>query len=67
MSTFANDPVENLSGTDFGIRNASDNLKLEISRALALKLNLKTQQHANEKMFCNLAKTGGRCILKHAV
>ena len=40
----------------------------EFSQAVALKLNLKTQQHANEKMLRTLMGTGGqRAVLKQAV
>ena len=69
MSTLANATVEGLTGT--GLRsstNFEDNFKSEVSQALALKLILKTQQLANEKMLRSLVKSGGRCLtLKQAV
>ena len=40
----------------------------EVSQALALKLDLKTRQHANDKMLNKLIRSGGNCSsLKQAV
>ena len=69
MRTFANAPEEGLAGTGLEYNTRfEENFRTEVSQALALKLNLKTQQHANEKMLRSLVKAGGRCLtLKQAV
>ena len=65
MSTFARSPTEKPAG--MGLLS-NDNFRSEVSQALALKLNLKTQQHANEKVLHEIVKSGGRCrTLKQAV
>ena len=68
MSTFAKCPQGDLSGRSFGVNYSDDSFKSEVCQALALKLNLKTHQHANEKVLQEIVKTGGRCrTLKQAV
>ena len=65
---FATTQESGLSGTGSRFISGDENFKNEVSQALALKLNLKTQQHANEKMFRSLAGSGGHCLtLKQAV
>ena len=45
-----------------------DTFKTEVSQALAIKLDLKTRQHANKKMLQKLIKSGGSCSsLKQAL
>ena len=68
MSSFARASGNEPSGR--GLQNIypDDSFKSEICQALALKLNLKTQQHANEKVLNEIVKLGGRCrTLKQAV
>ena len=68
MSMFATTQESGLSGTGSRFISGDDNFKNVVSQALALKLNLKTQQHANEKMFRSLAGSGGHCLtLKQVV
>ena len=45
-----------------------DEFKTEVSQALAIKLDLKTRQHAHKKMLQKLIKSGGNCSsLKQAL
>ena len=68
LSTFAKCPQGDLTGRSLQVNHSDDSFKSEVSQALALKLNLKTQQHANEKVLHELVKSGGRCrTLKQAV
>ena len=65
---FAATQEPQLSGTVPQYNSTDENFKNQVSQALALKLNLKTQQHANEKMFRSLSGSGGRCLtLKQAL
>ena len=68
MSTFARCPQGDLSGRSFGVNYSDDSFKSKVCQALALKLNLKTHQNANEKVLQEIVKTGGRCgTLKQVV
>ena len=68
LSTFAKCPQGELTGRGSQVNYPDDSFKSEVSQALALKLNLKTQQHANEKVLHELVRSGGRCrTLKQAV
>ena len=69
LSTIARNPVEGAQGTGYNMNNSpTEKFHNEFSQAVALKLNLKTQQHANEKMLRTLMGTGGqRSVLKQAV
>ena len=69
MSTIARNPEEEAQGTGQYMNNSStEQFHNELSQAVALKLNLKTHQHANEKMLRVLMGTGGqRAVLKQAV
>ena len=60
MSTFARCPQGDLSGRSFGVNYSDDSFKSKVCQALALKLNLKTHQNANEKVLQEIVKTGGR-------
>ena len=62
-------PEEGAQGTGQYMSNSStEQLHNDLSQAVALKLNLKTHQHANEKMLQMLMGTGGqRAVLKQAV
>ena len=65
---FAATQEPQFSGTVPQYNSTDENFTNQVSQALALKLNLKTQQHANEKMFRSLSGSGGRCLtLKQAV
>ena len=68
MSSFARYPEADLSGRGSQDNDLDDNFRSEVCQALALKLDLKTQQHANEKVLHEIVKSGGRCrTLKQAV
>ena len=68
MSSFASRPGADLSGRGFLSIFPDDSFNTEVSQALALQLNLKTQQHANEKVLREIVKSGGLCrTLKQAV
>ena len=69
LSTIARIPAEGAKRTGHYMNNSStEQFHNEFSQAVALKLNLKTQQHANEKMLRILMGTGGqRAVLKQAV
>ena len=68
MSTISLNPEAAASGMGTRINNTDNNFRQEVTQALAIKLNLKTQQHANEKVLRNIVATGGRCgTLKQAV
>ena len=67
MSSIANDPVGGISGRCFG-HNLDSNFQNEVSQALAIKLDLKTTQHAKSKALQKLIKAKGVCpTLKPAV
>ena len=68
MSAIANNPETGATGIGGQDNYTDDNFKREISQALAIKLNLKTRQHANDKMLSKLIRSGGNCSsLKQAV
>ena len=68
MRMVAQNPRERVTGTSSGFDVTDNDFKTQISQALALKLNLKTQQHANERMFRRMVASGGDCSsLKQAV
>ena len=68
MSTIANNPETGATGIVDQENYTDDNFKREISQALAIKLNLKTRQHANEKMLHEIVRSCGKCsTLKQAV
>ena len=67
MSAVARNPRWGLSGKVTG-NNLDDKFQNEVSQALAIKLDLKTRQHANEKVLNQLVHSGGECSsLKQAV
>ena len=67
MSSIANDPGGGIAGRGLG-NNLDSNFQSEGSQALAIKLDLKTKQHANSKALRKLIKAKGVCpTLKQAV
>ena len=67
MSCIAQNPGRGATGR-MSHRNLADEFQSEVSQALALKLDLKTRQHANDKMLTKLIRSGGKCsALKQAV
>ena len=68
MSSISINSEAAASGNGTGINYTDNNFREEVSQALAIKLNLKTHQHANEKILRNIVTTGGRCgTLKQVV
>ena len=68
MSAIAINPETGAPGTGIQENYTDDNFRREVSQALAIKLNLKTRHHANEKMLHELVRSGGKCsTLKQAV
>ena len=68
MRMVVRNPEEKATGIGSGGHIPDNDFKTQISQALALKLNLKTQQHANERMFRRMVVTGGSCSsLKQAI
>ena len=68
MSSIACEPITNVTGSGGQDNNLGNNFHQEVQQALAIKLNLKTRQHANERVLRGLLRTGGRCgTLKEAV
>ena len=61
MSTIANNPETGATGIAGQENYTDDNFKRQVSQALAIKLNLKTRQRANEKMLIEMVKSGGKC------
>ena len=55
MSSFAKDPEGGMSGRRFN-NNLDSNFQNEVSQALAIKLDLKTKQHANTKALKKLLR-----------
>ena len=67
MSSIARNPSSGVSGRVCD-HNLDDSFKTEVSQALAIKLNLKTKQHANKKVLHKLVQSGGKCTsLKQAL
>ena len=67
MSFIARNPSSGVSGRVCD-HNLDDSFKTEVSQALAIKLNLKTKQHANKKVLHKLVQSGGKCTsLKQAL
>ena len=67
MSSMAQDPTRSTTGK-VASQHLDDKFQTEVSQALALKLNLKTRQHANVKMLGRLIQSGAECSsLKQAV
>ena len=67
MSSMAQSPARSTTGK-VASQHLDDNFQTEVSQALALKLDLKTRQHANDKMLGRLIQSGGECSsLKQAV
>ena len=68
MSAITFSPETGAQGTVCQENYTDDNFRREISQALAIKLNLKTRQHAKEKMLHEMVRSGGKCsTLKQAV
>ena len=68
MSSIAKDPNSGSTGNSGQFVTLNNNFHEEVQQALAIKLNLKTRQHANERVLRGLLKSGGRCgTLKQAV
>ena len=68
MSSIAREPITNATGCGGQANNLGSNFHQEVQQALAIKLNLKTRQHANERVLRGLLRSGGRCgTLKEAV
>lgn len=68
MSSIANDPSTGATGSGGQVNSLGNNFHQQVQQALAIKLNLKTRQHANERVLRGLLKSGGRCgTLKQAV
>ena len=56
------------SGIGTELNHTDNKFRQAVTQALAIKMNLKTHQHANEKVLRNIVATGGRCgTLKQAV
>ena len=56
------------SGIGTDLNHTDNKFRQAVTQALAIKMNLKTHQHANEKVLRNIVATGGRCgTLKQAV
>ena len=67
MSSMAQSPTRRTTGK-VASQQFDDKFQTEVSQALALKLDLKTRQHANDKMLGRLIQSGGECSsLKQAV
>ena len=67
MSSIARSPSSGVSGRVCD-DNLDDSFKTDVSQALAIKLNLKTKQHANKKVLHKLIQSGGSCTsLKQAL
>ena len=67
LSSIAQNPDRGAAGK-VSQNNLDDEFQSEVSQALALKLDLKTRQHANDKMLNKLIRSGGKCSsLKQAV
>ena len=67
MSSIARNPDTGIPGR-VTTGHLDDNFKTEVSQALAIKLNLKTRQHAHKKVLQNMVGSGGKCSsLKQAV
>ena len=60
MSSIACNAVSQAKGVFSRIVNGQDNFRDELSQALALKLNFKTTQQANEKALLNVLKSKGK-------
>ena len=60
MSSIACNAESQAKGVFSRIANGQDNFREELSQALALKLNFKTTQQANEKALLNLLKSKGK-------
>ena len=59
MSSVACNPVSGAKGGVVSrLSNHNDTFSEQVSQALAIKLNLKTAQHANEKALCQLLQKG---------
>ena len=58
MSSIARNPVSGAKGGVPGNVSHNDNFSEQVSQALAIKLNLKTAQHANEKALGQLLQKG---------
>ena len=68
MSAISVNPETAASGVGSENSITDNNFRQEVPQALAIKLNLKTHQHANEKVLRSIVATGGRCrTLKQAV
>ena len=68
MSAISANPEAGASGIGSGSASSDNNFRQQVTQALAIKLNLKTHQHANEKVLRRIVATGGRCgTLKQAV
>ena len=67
MSSIAKDPNSGSTGSSGQFDSLKNNFHEEVQQALAIKLNFKTRQHANERVLRGLLKSGGRCgTLKQA-
>ena len=60
MSAIACNAESQAKGVFSRIANGQDNFRDELSQALALKLNFKTTQQANEKALLSLLKSKGK-------
>ena len=68
MSAMARDSKEANKRTGLEIQNFQSKFNEQVSQALALKLNLSTHQHVNEKALEALRNGGAiRCSLKQTV
>ena len=68
MSTIACNAEAGAKGVFNLVSQGNDSFKEHISEALAIKLNLKTTQQANEKVLLNLLKSDGqKCGLKQTI
>ena len=67
MSSIARNPDTGIPGR-VTTSHLDDNFKTEVSQALAIKLDLKTRQHAHKKVLQKLISSGGSCSsLKQAL
>ena len=68
MSAFARNPDAESTRRDSGRSEFESKFSEQVSHALALKLNLSTHQHANERALWTMRRDGAiRCSLKQTV
>ena len=61
MSSIACNPTDGAKGRVPSFASSKDTFSEQVSQALAIKLNLKTTQHANEKALVMLLQADSYC------